>query len=124
MKLVCENCKQTDKGRYSTFYFEKRLITLCDECRWGTTKTVVGEDKDKKLWEHLSTPFWVHMGLDPKTAVEKKQVAHLKKHNMSWGDLRKERDSYYARSKGGWNQYLEYKRKGGRVPDASFKKES
>lgn len=72
-------------------------------------------DKDKKMWEHISTPWWVHAGLAPKTDVEKKQVAHLKKHNMSWGDLRKERDMRLgARYTTGMQAYQEYKKNGGK----------
>lgn len=123
MKIKCDECKGRGKGKYSTFFFGNKLVTLCDDCRWG--KGIRGGgDKDKKTWEHISTPFWVHMGLEPKTAAEKKQVAHLKKYNMSWGDLRKERDAKLARSEGGWNKYMEYKKNGGKVEPIPFKKES
>jgi hypothetical protein len=121
MKIVCDNCKQQHKGGYTTFFFEGKLLTLCGECRWGTTHTAPSADKDKRTLEHISTPYWVHMGLEPKTAAEKRQVAYKKQHNLTWGEMRKERDAvkggevrrgvdHFQKLKGGNNAVVYEKR--------------
>lgn len=112
MDLKCDQCGEKNKGRYSTFFFGKKLATMCNECRWGIG--IKGSaDKDKKTWEHISTPLWVHAGQKP-NAEERAQVAYMKKHNMSWGDLRKERDAKLARSPGAMKRYQEYMNKEGK----------
>ena len=124
MKLICENCKQGDKGRYSTFFFNKKLITLCDECRWGIG-VKSAEDKDKKDFEHISTPFWQHMGLKPNKR-EQAQLKYLKDHNMSWGDLRKARMANVPQTNEGVKAFQEHISKFGKenAPDVAFKKRS
>lgn len=81
MSIRCQACKQTGKGRYSSFYHEGKIVTVCDDCRWGKKP---GKSDDQRFNE-LQIPFWKLMGQKPKPkdiAYEK----YLKSKNMTYGD--------------------------------------
>ncbi len=95
--LSCDICKQGGKGRYVSRDFEigdnkKKLMTVCWECL--DIRPSIGKT-DKQMYEHISTPLFVHAGLKP-NAQDKAKLAYMKAHNMSWGDLRKEKYSKLA----------------------------
>lgn len=88
MKIKCDQCKKSGKGRYSSFFMEDQMVTLCEDCRWGTPKGKT----DQQKFDELQTPFWKLMGLPPKPQ-DIKLDSYLKSKNMSYGDWRRYRDS-------------------------------
>lgn len=125
MTLVCDNCHETGKGRYKTFWMEgrkgkKKLVTWCYEC---LGVSAVNNRTDDKTFEHISTPFWVHAGLKPKPR-EKAQLEYMKKKGMTWGDMRKARYSGMPKTNAGVKAFEKHIDKYGRrnAPDVSFKK--
>lgn len=89
MNVKCDQCQKSGKGRYSSFFVEDEVRTLCDDCRYG--RTVIPGKSDKEIFEHLQTPFWKLMGLPPKPE-DKKLESYLKSRGMTYGDWRRERD--------------------------------
>lgn len=89
-KLVCDNCKGINKFGYKTFLYEykegkKKLVTWCEDCL-GTR--VSSGKTSQQLLEHISTPYWKHLGLKPKP----KEIAfekYLKSKGMTYGDHRR-----------------------------------
>ena len=121
--MKCDICKKKNQGRYSFREIEykegkKKSMWICWECLDG--KPTKGRT-DEQLFEHISTPFWVHAGLKPNTS-EKAKLHYMKQHNMTWGDLRKERDAQYAKSPSGLKAMEEYKKHG--APEINFRKNS
>lgn len=129
--IRCDNCQEGNKGRYKTFSLEvedadgnieKKLVTWCYDCIGTPAPT---GKSDKQMWEHISTPFWVHAGLSPKKK-ELAQMRYMKDHNLSWGDLRKARYAKVPMTNEGVKTFEQHRAKYGRrnAPDASFGKKS
>jgi len=98
MKIKCDNCKKKNKGRYSSFISDGKIITLCDECRWGKPHT---GRTDSQMAEHINTPFWVHAGQKPRPQ-DLPMIKYKKEHNLSWTEMKKVREygkPRYARPK-------------------------
>lgn len=124
--LKCDNCGEGNKGRYRSFDLEyeegkKKWVTWCRDCLEGDISST---DKDKKMFEEISTPFWKHMGLKPKP----KEIAferYLKNRGMSWGDYRKEKTFYQAKQESAINQFNQHVKKYGtkNEPNPVFGKE-
>jgi len=112
MKIKCDQCKQKNKLKYSSFFYAGKLITLCEECRWGVPVDAKA-NKDKKTWEHINTPFWKLMGLPPKDK-DIKLDQYLKNRNMTYGDYRKERDYYTAKEPSALPQFQKHVKEGGK----------
>lgn len=94
MSIKCDNCNSKNKQRYKTFFYEtptgKELVTWCYDCL-GNPAPSGNYMSENKAFEHISIPFWKHMGMKPKPheiALEKE----MKRRGMSWGDLRRSRD--------------------------------
>lgn len=93
--ISCEQCKETGKRSYSTFYYEDKLITLCYECRYGVP-VKKNLKTSESIFNSLQVPFWELMGQKPKP----KDIAYqkyLKSRNMTYGDAVRERNYYYAK---------------------------
>lgn len=127
MRITCDQCGKANQGKYKTFWYEfeegeKQLVTLCYEClgdKLGSGRT------DKQMFEHISTPFWIHAGLPPKPK-EKLQMKYLKDRNMTWGDLRREKYAKMPMTNQGLKDFEEHRKKYGRgnAPDVKVKKKS
>ena len=90
MKIVCNQCKRADRRKYSTFYYEDKLLTLCYECRYGVPVPKGGISQDAQF-DKYQVPFWKLMGQKPKPkdiAYEK----YLKYRGMTYGDAVRERN--------------------------------
>ncbi|MCR4290489.1 MAG: hypothetical protein NUV86_09555 [Candidatus Scalindua sp.] len=90
MKITCDSCKKTDKRSYSTFFYEKKLMTLCYECRYGVPvpRNTISPNAQFNKYQ---IPFWKLMGQKPKPkdiAYEK----YLKHRGMTYGDAVRERN--------------------------------
>lgn len=112
MKIKCEECKQTGKGRYTTFEYQGKFITLCDECRYGTGVARNTTHPDE-IFNQLQTPFWKLMGQPPKP----KDIAYekeLKRRGMTYGDAVRERDYYRAREQSALPRLQEHLNRGGK----------
>lgn len=89
-KIVCDRCGDINKFGYKTFLYEykegkKKLVTWCEDCL-GTR--VSSGKTSQQLLEHISTPYWKHLGLKPKP----KEIAfekYLKSKGMTYGDHRR-----------------------------------
>ena len=75
---------------------------------------------DRQMLEHISTPYWQHLGLPP-TPKEKAELKYLKDKNMSWSDRRKEIDFGRAKNPSGLEQMLNQK---GNNETTQYKKNS
>ncbi len=122
MNLRCDNCQSKSKGRYSTFWLENKLVTLCHECRYGQPRNIKSPNK---IFDELQTPFWKLMGQKPKPkdiALDK----YLHSRGMSYGDWRREREAGLAKNPSALNQFEKhYKKYGGNnEPNTSFNKTS
>jgi LAS superfamily LD-carboxypeptidase LdcB len=122
MNLRCDNCKNTNKGRYSTFFLEGKLITLCNECRYGIPKN---KKSPETIFNELQTPFWKLMGAKPKPqdiALEK----YLHRRGMTYGDWRKEREAGLAKNPSALNAFEQHIKQYGtnNAPNPSFRKTS
>ena len=82
---------------------------MCDGCRYGTYKH---GKTDKQAFEEIATPYWVHAGQKP-NAQDKAKLKYMKEKNMTWGDLKMERDMKYAKTEGDMKDFLAYKNGGG-----------
>ncbi len=131
MNITCDQCKKANQGRYKTFPYEyedkkgkvhTKLTTMCYVC---LDAPALSQRTDKQLFEHISTPYWQHMGLEPKPK-EKAQLQYMKAHGMSWGDMRKARYANMPTTNQGAQTFEKHYNKYGRsnAPDAAFKKES
>lgn len=119
--MKCDNCKKKNQGRYRLVEVEGKLIWLCWEC----LEIPQAERKDdRKMFEHISTPFFVHAGMKP-NAQDKAKMKYMKEHNMSWGDLRREQDAKYAKHASAFPQFQKHYEKYGNknAPETRFSKE-
>jgi hypothetical protein len=115
----CSKCKKK-KEKYIGMIMGTDSVMYRPQCACSGEYRSVGKS-DKQRWEHVSTPFWVHAGLPP-NEQDKAKLAYMKAHNMTWGDLRKERDAQYAKSPSGLKAMAEYKKNG--APEIDFRKNS
>ena len=125
MKIICGQCNKAGQGRYKSFFMEsengKEFVTWCYEC---LDISPTSHRTSEQMLEHISTPYWQHMGLPPKPK-EKAQLKYLKDHNMTWGDLRKARYANVPKRQGPSEFEKHYSKYGRRnAPDARFNKES
>lgn len=130
MNIRCDQCRKKNKGRYKSFLMEfevegkvnSRHVTMCYDCLDSPLPT---GRTDKQMFEHISTPFWIHAGLKPKPH-EAQQMKYMKSRGMSWGDLRKERYANVPKANTGVNEFQQHVDRYGRknAPDPSFGKES
>jgi hypothetical protein len=120
--IKCDLCKQTGKGRYKTTYFEDRLITLCDECRYGKNIKRAAKSNDE-MFNYLQTPFWKILGLKPKER-EIKLDKYLKSRGMTYGDWRREREYKSAKHESAYSQFQNHVNKygTGNAPETPFTK--
>ncbi len=124
--MKCERCNEANKGRYKTFKLqvgekEFKYVMWCTDC----LDTPIGSGKsDKQMWEHISTPYWLHMGLDLKPK-EKAQLQYLKSKGMTWGEYAKAKYTGVQNQSVGYQQFNEHYNQHGRgnAPDASFRKD-
>lgn len=121
----CSVCK-TKKTKYLGTIFSARSVMFKPNCYCADSyRTSSSTDADKKMFEHISTPIWVHAGLKP-NAKDKAQLKYMKDHGMSFGDLRRQREAGLERRNDAMKalQHHESKYGRGNAPDVKFNKES
>lgn len=125
MKLKCDNCGQGNKGRYRSFDLEiedgvTKWVTWCRDCLNGA---ITSTDKDKKLFEEFSIPFWKHMGL-PAKPKDRAFEKYLKSRSMTYGDYRREKSFFQAKHESAVKQFEQHVNKYGtrNAPDSAFTK--
>lgn len=88
--MKCPNCNKNQANKDYTFG-----VMPCDECtnrmRKGSKK-LGGWLSNQHLEEYAATPFWRHMGLEPKPH-ELAQEKKMKWQGKTYADLQKERNS-------------------------------
>lgn len=117
----CSTCK-TKKTKYLGILLSSKAVLYKPNCSCSDG-FASGGMSEKKLEEHISTPYWLHMGLDLKPK-EKAQLKYLKDHNMSWSDYRKaSKLGQETTSQGRANFQEHVERYGSRnAPDAKFQR--
>lgn len=119
--LSCDKCKQGNKGNYKSIWIEKNVETWCYDCL-GLSPS---GKTDKQMFEHISTPYWQHLGLKP-NAKEKAKLKYLKDHNMTWGDERRMREAGLEKKNLAYEALMKHQEKYGNrsAPDVEIKKEN
>ena len=119
MTIYCDNCHKTNKGHYSSFWLDGKIVTLCNDCRFGPRPA----KSPDKAFDDLQTPFWKMMGQKPKP----KDVAleqYLHRRGMTYGEWRREREVGLAKNPSVLNKFEEHWKKYGKnnAPDVQFHK--
>jgi ribosome-binding protein aMBF1 (putative translation factor) len=92
MTITCDECKSTGKGTYTSRWIDGKVVTMCDDCRYGR-KLSRNTKSEKEVYDSLQIPFWKLMGqkAKPKDIAYEK---YLKSKNMTYGDAVRERNSH------------------------------
>lgn len=119
----CSQCK-TRKTKYLGKIMGQKAVLYKNNCDCSSGIKSFGKT-EKQLWEHISTPFWQHAGQKP-NKQEQAKLDYMKRHNMTWGDMRKERDAKLATNESAAKAFYEHKQKygTGNAPEARFTKGS
>jgi hypothetical protein len=111
--LICDNCKQKNKGRYSTFEIQTeggyKFVTFCNDCRYGKRPV----KSQNEIFDSLQVPFWKLMGQKAKPKDIKLEKM-LKWKGMTYGDWRRYRDyKENAKNSSAYNDFTEHVNKYG-----------